>query len=231
MDHAWQTALHLCLFPARTTRCYHDTRDEHPPSLMTSRTPPPPDDVLVGDDWRTISEDLLKGLVHALNNRVAALSAFVELAKLGGEEEDPLTVLPLEIAQLHQVNALFGLLPQRGSESEPLELRDVFDDAVRLHEHHPRFRGASVSLTFEGAPGAVRAPRWALMRVIVMLVHSAKRKASAEHARGAAIRVKGGDTTIAVHVPTSEASSADLEALVAQCGGRMTRTSGELQLA
>ena len=231
MDHAWQTALHLCLFPARTTRCYHDTRDEHPPSLMTSRTPPPPDDVLVGDDWRTISEDLLKGLVHALNNRVAALSAFVELTKLGGgEEEDSLTVLPQEIAQLHQVNALFGLLPQRGSEPEPLELRAVFDDAVRLHEHHPRFRGEPVSLTFDGAPGAVRAPRWALMRAMVMLVHAAKSEARSERGRGAAVRVHGDDTTVAVHVPTSEVSPADLDALAAQCGGRITRASDELVL-
>src|SRR6476620_8331363 len=101
MGHAWQPVLPLCLFPPCTPRWYHDTRDEPPPSLMTSRTPSPRgDDVPVADDWRTISEELLKGLVHALNNRVAALSAFVELAKLGGEEEDPLTVLPLEIAHL-----------------------------------------------------------------------------------------------------------------------------------
>jgi hypothetical protein len=198
---------------------------------MTSHTPAPRDgDVLVGDDWRTISEDLLKGLVHALNNRVASLSAFVELAKLGDEEEDPLTVLPGEIAQLHQVNALFGLLPQRTPEPEPLELRAVFDDAVRLHEHHPRFRGEPVGLTFEGAPSAVRAPRWALMRAIVMLVHAAKRDADFEHGRGAAIRVQGDDTTIAVHVRTRETASGDLEALAAQCGGRMARTKDELVL-
>lgn len=198
---------------------------------MTFRTQSPrPDDVPVPDDWRTISEDLLKGLVHALNNRVAALSAFVELAKLGGEDEDPLTVLPLEIAQLHRVNALFGLLPQRGAEPEPLELRAVLDDALRLHEHHPRFRGETVSLTYEGAAGAVRAPRWALMRAMVMLVHAAKREAGSAHGRGAAIRVRGDDTTIAVRVATSESAPEDLEALAAQCGGRITRTSDELVL-
>ena len=81
---------------------------------MTSGIPASqPDHASVIDDWRTISEELLQGLVHALNNRVAALSAFVELAKLGDEEGDPLTVLPTEIAQLHRVNALFGLLPER----------------------------------------------------------------------------------------------------------------------
>ena len=97
---------------------------------MNSGTPAPQSDhASVIDDWRTISEELLQGLVHALNNRVAALSAFVELAKLGDEEGDPLTVLPTEIAQLHRVNALFGLLPERKGESEALEVRAVLDDA------------------------------------------------------------------------------------------------------
>ena len=106
----------------------------------------------------------------------------------------------------------------------------MFDDAVRLHEHHPRFRGEPVELTFEGAPSAVRAPRWALMRAIVMLVHAAKRHADLEHGRGAAIRVQGDDTTIAVHVRTRETSSGDLEALAAQCGGRVERTKDALVL-
>jgi hypothetical protein len=197
---------------------------------MTSHIPLRHSDAPADNDWRTISEDLLKGLVHALNNRVAALSAFVELAKLGDEEEDPLTVLPLEIAQLHQVNLLFGLLPQRSAEPEPLELRAVLDDALRLHEHHPQFRGEPVSLAFEGAADAVRAPRWALMRALVMLVHAAKRGAASGHGRSAVITVHGGDTTITVRVPTREASSADLEALAARCGGRVECANDELVL-
>ena len=122
---------------------------------MTTGTPASqPDHASVIDDWRTISEELLQGLVHALNNRVAALSAFVELAKLGDEEGDPLTVLPTEIAQLHRVNALFGLLPERKSEPEALELRAVLDDAILLHEHHPRLRGEPVRGDVRGRSAA-----------------------------------------------------------------------------
>jgi hypothetical protein len=198
---------------------------------MTSRTESlRTGDAPAGDDWRTISEDLLKGLVHALNNRVAALSAVVELAKLGDDEEDPLVALPLEIAQLHQVNALFGLLPQRSAEPEPLELRVVLEDAVGLHEHHPRFRGEPVRSTFEGPPAAVRAPRWALLRAIVMLVHAAKREAGAEPGREAVVRVSGDDASVAVHVRTAELPSPDLEALAAHCGGAVTRAHDELVL-
>ena len=209
------------------------TRESNfPPSLMTSpMSAPHPAEAPVGEDWRTISEDLLRGLVHALNNRVASLSAFVELAQLGDEEEDPLTVLPEELAHLQRVNALFGLLPQRKAEAESLELRVVLDDAIRLHEHHPRLRGGQVPLTFEGAPAVVRAPRWALVRVLVMLVHAAKVEAASERGRAdAAIRVTADDETVSVHVPTPEAPSADLAALAARCGGRVVRTNDELVL-
>ena len=192
---------------------------------------PHPEDVQVGEDWPTISEDLLKGLVHALNNRVASLSASVELARLGDEEEDLLAVLPEEIAQLHGVNALFALLPQRKAEAESLELRAVLDDAIRLHEHHPKFRGGQVVLTFEGAPAVVRAPRWALVRAMVMLVHAAKGDARSDRGRGdAAIRVGGSDETISVHVSTHDAPPADLVALAVRCGGGAVRRDDELVL-
>jgi hypothetical protein len=199
---------------------------------MTSSDAALPPDLPVGDDWRTISEELLQGLVHALNNRVAALSAFVELAKLGDEEGDPLTVLPAEIAQLHKVNALFGLLPERRSEPEPLELRAVLDDAIRLHEHHPRLRAEPVAVSFEGAPDAVRTPRWALVRAMVMLVHYAKRATESMDGRGgASVRVYGGDTTVSVHVATLVAPPADLVALAARCSGHVARTGDELVLS
>lgn len=190
-----------------------------------------PDHTSVIDEWRTISDELLQGLVHALNNRVAALSAFVELAKLGDEEGDPLTVLPTEIAQLHRVNALFGLLPERKAESEALEVRAVLDDAILLHQHHPRLRGEQVAVTFEGAPGAVRAPRWALVRAMVMLLHAAKRPGESAGGRSeAALRVRGDDTTVSVHVATAAAPSADLVALAERCSGHVTRTGDALVL-
>jgi len=199
---------------------------------MTTASPPRrPDDLPRSDDWRTVSEDLLQGLVHALNNRVAALSAFVELARLGDEEGNPARVLPAEITQLHRVNALFGMLPERKSDPEALELRVVLDDAIRLHEHHPRLRAEQVGVSFEGAPAVVRAPRWALVRVLVMLVHTAKRAAESSQAReGASLRVRGDDTTIGVHVATAVEPSADLLALAERCNGSVEREEGELVL-
>jgi hypothetical protein len=199
---------------------------------MTSRTPPrQPDDARRDDDWRSISDDLLQGLVHALNNRVAALSAFVELARLGDEEGDPVKVLPTEIGQLHRLNALFAMLPERRSAPEALELHGVLDDAIRLHEHHPRLRSEHVTVAAEGAPAVVRTPRWALARALVLLVHSAKLAAASGRApAGATVRVRADDTTVSVHVATAMPPSADLAALAERCDGSVAREAGELVL-
>ena len=189
-----------------------------------------PHGVPMSDDWRTISDELLQGLVHALNNRVAALSAFVELARLGDEEADSLSALPTEIAQLHQVNALFGLLPERRSEPEALDLREVLDDAIRLHDHHPRLRGERVAVTSEGAPGVVRAPRWALVRALVMLVHVAKRAGGSELRGGATLRISVEEAMIGVSVTTAVEPSADLVDAAQRCGGDIGRERDELVL-
>lgn len=183
----------------------------------------------VTGDWSKLSDELLQGLVHALNNRVAALSAFVELARLGDEEADPLIVLPAELTLLHRVNGLFALLPERGSEPEALELSLVLDDALRLHEHHPRLRSERCVAVCEGTPLPVRAPRWALLRVLVMLVHAAERETESMRGRGGApIRVVGDPVTVSVHVTTPAEPSPYLTSLAQRCGGSCTREGDEL---
>ena len=181
------------------------------------------------DDWPALSDELLQGLVHALNNRVAALSAFVELARLGDDEADPVTVLPAEIAQLHRVNGLFGLLPARGGDAEALELSLVLDDALRLHDHHPRLRSEPLSVVREGTLLPVRAPRWALLRALLLLVHAAKREGESVRGRGGApLRLIGENAGLAVCVATRSEPSPSLTRLARLCGGTLGREGDDL---
>jgi hypothetical protein len=183
------------------------------------------------DEWATLSDELLQGLVHALNNRVAALSAFVELARFGDEEANPLVVLPAEITQLHRVNTLFGLLPMRGSDPEALELPLVLEDALRMHEHHPRLRGERCEVIRDGTLLPVRAPRWALFRALLLLVHAAKRSSHTVQGRGSApIRLVGDTSFVRVLVPSQASPSASLLALAERCGGQCVREGDELVL-
>ena len=192
------------------------------------RTPPASVQI---DDWSTLSDELLQGLIHALNNRVAALSAFVELARFGDEEADPLLVLPAEISQLLRVNALFALLPARGSDPEALELTLVLDDALRLHEYHPRLRGERCVVVSEGTLLPVRAPRWALFRILLLLVHAAKRANDTVQGRGGSpMRVVGDGSDVSVRVITPLEPSAYVCWLAERCEGGVAREGDELVL-
>jgi hypothetical protein len=194
---------------------------------MNSDAPPPPQDSTSLDDWATISDDLLQGLIHALNNRVAALSAFLELARLG-DAVDPLAELPGEITHLQGLSALFALLPERRTQAEALELSTALDDAIRLHEHHPRFRSERCEVRYEGAAIPVRAPRWALVRTLVMLLHAAKRDEGATGGRDAvSVVVRADEVTMSVRV-TAAAASRDLIAAAGLAGGSIAREAETL---
>jgi len=176
------------------------------------------------DDWPTLSNDLLQGLVHALNNRLSALGALMELARLRDETVNPLAELPSEIAQLQGLTGLFALLPERRTDAEALELSAALTDAVRLHEHHLRLRAERCEIRYEGTPAPVRAPRWALVRTLVMLVHSAKRSSEAEReGDGAPIIVRTDESTVSVCVNTGADASPDLLAAGERAGGEFTR--------
>jgi len=176
------------------------------------------------DDWPTLSNELLQGLVHALNNRLSALGALMELARLRDERVDPLAELPSEIAQLQGLTGLFALLPERRADAEALELSAALADAVRLHEHHLRLRAERCEVHYEGTPAPVRAPRWALVRTLVMLVHAAKRSGDATSERRAVpIIVRSDESTISVRVSTAADASQDLLAAGERAGGEVTR--------
>ena len=176
------------------------------------------------DDWQTLSNDLLQGLVHALNNRLSALGALMELARLRDETVDPLSELPTEVAQLQALTGLFALLPERRADAEALELSAVIDDAVRLHEHHLRLRAERCEVRYEGAPPPVRAPRWSLVRTLVMLVHAAKRSGEAAGERGGApMIVRTDESMVSVCVSTGASPSRDLLDAGERAGGEFTR--------
>jgi hypothetical protein len=83
----------------------------------------------------------------------------------------------------------------------------------------------------EGSPLPVRAPRWALLRALVLLVDAAKRFATAtgDHA-ASAIRVTGDSSVVGVHVETPAEPSSSLVTIAERCGGTCAREGDELVL-
>jgi hypothetical protein len=174
--------------------------------------------------WVELSDALMRGLVHALNNRVTALSALAELAALGDTVLTNQNVLPSELARLQQVNALFRLLLTEETPPEAMELGPVLDDALALHAHHSRLRSVRCEVERQETILPLRVPRWALLRLLLLLLECAKHHAG-EAGAGAAVallRVEGSEETIALTVPASHPPSRYARAMAELCGGTLT---------
>jgi len=179
--------------------------------------------------WAELSDALLAGLVHMLNNRVTALSVCAELAALGDDEMIAGGVLTSEMQRLQHASALLGLLPARPHQPEALELRPVLDDAIALHSHHPRTRLVKCDVDVAGAMQPVRAPRWALLRLMLVLVDAAKATASDEGCP-AGIRLSSDERHARVHVRTTGDAGPCGAAMTTLCGGELARQGDELVL-
>jgi hypothetical protein len=192
----------------------------------------PPDTIpaAAAAQWADLSDALLAGLVHMLNNRVTALSVCAELAALGDDEMIVGGVLTSEMQRLQQASALLGLLPSRPHPPEALELRPVLDDAIALHSHHPRTRLVPCDVGVESGMQPVRAPRWALLRLLLVIVDAAKSAAS-DGRRAAGIRLTSDDRQSRVHALTPGDAGPYGAAMATLCDGALTRQGDELVLS
>lgn len=185
-------------------------------------------DELLGDatltgteEWLALCDELLVGLVHAVNNRVAALSACSELAALGDSQMLSDGVLALEVERLRRASSLLELLPARDRPAEALELAPVLQDAIQLHAHHPRIRAMEEVVTWQGTPHPIRAPRWALVRLLVLFVDAAKLAAhEARHDRFE-LEISGEDDAVRLRARARRSRMAYATGLAAMCGGTL----------
>lgn len=90
------------------------------------------------DDWLPVHQALLAGLVHACNNRVAALSGIAQLyeAQLSSGDEGMQQLLG-EVEKLRALMGLFRLaLNGRSARREPARMGEALQTAALLLSHH-----------------------------------------------------------------------------------------------
>lgn len=179
--------------------------------------------------WAELSDALLAGLVHMLNNRVTALSVCTELAVMGDDEMISGGILGTEMRRLQGASALIGLLPSRPHQPEALELRSVLDDALALHAHHPRTRLVACDVAMDEPMQPVRAPRWALLRLMLVLVDAAK-DASAASARAATIHLASDERAARMRITAAGDGGPYGAAMAGLCGGELARDGDSLVL-
>jgi len=191
----------------------------------------PPDAIpaAAAAQWAELGDAVLAGLVHMLNNRVTALSVCAELATMGDQEMITGGVLTNEVSRLQRASALIGLLPARPHRPEALELRPVLEDALAIHAHHPRTRLVACDVVVDDTMQPVRAPRWALLRLMLVVVDAAK-EAAAGDARSVTIRLASDEQSASMRI-TAPGSGGPYGAAMAElCGGQITRDADDLVL-
>ncbi|AHG87759.1 hypothetical protein J421_0222 [Gemmatirosa kalamazoonensis] len=133
--------------------------------------------------WLTEQDALLRGLAHALSNRVGTLVAATGLLEPGAVAPASIVgVLRDETERLEGVLVLVRLLAGSASDvdvAEPLHLPDLVTPIVELHAHHPQLRDVPVTVTPDPLAPPVRARHVGLARALLLLLGTAKRGAAA----------------------------------------------------
>lgn len=191
--------------------------------------PPESYSVAGAAQWASLCDALLAGLVHMLNNRITALSVCAELAAMGDDQMISGGLLTTEVRRLQAASALIGLMPPRPHQPEALELRPVLDDALALHAHHPRTRLVECEAVTETEMQPVRAPRWALLRLMLVLVDAAKDAAAAASTR-ATFRLSSDEREVRLRIVTPSDGGAYGADMTALCGGALARDGDALVL-
>lgn len=124
---------------------------------MTSRTATQTDGFPTGERgvtrpfaeaWPTLSETLVRGLAHALSNRIATIGTIAELLRVGGD--DPASMAQMlgdETMRLEELLEQMRALSTRQSRRlEAMRLSDAVAAAMSLHACHPDRRAVPVTV-------------------------------------------------------------------------------------
>ena len=193
------------------------------------------------EEWLDLIDQALQGLHHALNNRIGSLSALIELLRLDGLPSDGTGFdgLTSELLRLEDCSRLVRLLPGDSSaDAEPLILDDVLADVFLIHRFLHAVREVPVTIVPVRFVEPVRVERWAVLRVLTLLLNDAKRLAGqlGEAARIVAesddqwVSVEFRVGTPAVHEVPVSGRGRYSETVARSFGGTVSRAAGVVAL-
>lgn len=130
-------------------------------------------ELAASDDWTDLVDGLLRGLGHALSNRVAGIAALVDIAADGESsaesDAEMRELMSGELDRLQSLNRLVKLLPrERMPLAEATVVSDVAADAVAVLALLPAARSTQWEVRVDAAAQPVRVERWVLLRALVL---------------------------------------------------------------
>lgn len=144
-------------------------------------------------NWSALLDALLRGISHALSNRVSGLMALTGLDP-ADQDDEMRALIPKELGRLRDLNSLIKCIPvDRSPTLAAQDIREVIRDAVGLMALHPIGRELQWSVAESGDAQPVLAERWVLLRLVLLLADAARSDAAATGATGVCLRVIGAD--------------------------------------
>ena len=156
------------------------------------------------ESWLRLSEGLVGGVHHALNNRMAALRAVGQVVETDLPANHPLAgALEAELDRLEETASLLSLL--RGGEDSflPIQVEDVLRQAARLFGMHHALRDRELEV--ESSPGllpVLGSPERLLRGILLMIAATAR-----DGARRIALRADGDERVVRITVSPLEADA------------------------
>lgn len=159
--------------------------------------------------WSIVSDALLGGLQHALNNRVAAVSALSQVLDADPDSSGVLIrALIDEVNRLEGVVALLGQLRRsRGLHPEPVELPKLVRELPELLRHHIHLREVHFAADGDRELIPIWGERDQLTRILLTLLLSAGIAAERSGSRRVRIEFQGDEDSVEVTVVPAEPGS------------------------
>ncbi len=134
--------------------------------------------------WLSVHDELLRGLTHALSNRVGTISATAYLLEMQPAAQGATTLgatvtrLREEGERLETLLQLMRRLPRRAqAAAEPVVPSDVLTQAADLQAYHPTLGDIPIAVVHEGDLQPAYADPAALVMALTLVIGAAQRAA------------------------------------------------------
>ncbi|MEO7362830.1 MAG: hypothetical protein ABI120_21035 [Gemmatimonadaceae bacterium] len=145
--------------------------------------------------WLAIHDELLRGITHALSNRIATIGATSYMLEHGDVAvAQTIEALRVESERMDTLLQQLRQLPARpGADAEPMTVGDLCAGAIRLHAHHGDWRDVECEVVEDPDVYPIWGEPQAVMHALLVALTAAKRNAIP----GSRIRLHiSGDTSV-----------------------------------
>lgn len=164
------------------------------------------------DGWTEVSEQILLGLAHEINNRLLALMGIRELGEHGPLDAELLRLFDDELVRLESANRILRRLGEADGGPETVEGSALLEGVREIHARNAALRGVRTEWSVADALPAVRLPPVAAERALLRALASSGR-AAGEGGVAVEVSAAGEDGALLAELSPAPRSPGPLSAL------------------